>query len=311
MDPEVIRDFERRFDAKVNLDLFEDAEAMQAKLQGGGAEVYDIVVPPDHAVSSLIALKLLAPLRLERIPNLKNLDPKFRGLWFDAKNQYTVAYQWGTMGLFYRKDAVQAVPDSWAVIFDAAKSVGPMTLIDSMRDGIGAAMKYRGHSFNATDLGVLRTARGDLMSAKKRSLAFEGSVGGMNRVLGKTATVAIVYSGEAVRGIREDPGTAYAIPKEGSEIFLDNLAVPIRAPNRDLAEVFINFILDPEVGARISNFTQFGTPNAAARAHIRPEDLKNPSIYPPAGIMAKLEFLEDLGSKTRLYDEIWTQVKAE
>lgn len=311
MDPEVVSEFEKRFDAKVTLDLFEDAEAMLAKMQGGGAGVYDIVVPPDHAVSSLVKLRLLAPLRHERIPNLKNLDPKFRAPPFDPKNEHTVAYQWGTMGLYYRKVPGMPAPDSWGAIFDPKRQPGPMVLIDSMRDAIGAALKFQGQSFNATDLPALKAARGVLLDAKKRCVAFEASVGGKNRVIGKSAAVAIVYSGEAARGIVEDPETAYVIPKEGSEIFLDNLAVPVRAPNRDLAEAFINFLLEPKVGARISNFTQFATPNAAAREFIKPEDRANPAIYPSAEVMAKLELLIDVGTKTRMYDEIWTQVKAE
>jgi spermidine/putrescine transport system substrate-binding protein len=311
MDPEVVKDFEKRFDAKVTLDLYEDAEAMLSKMQGGGAAVYDIVVPPDYMVSTLVKLKLLASLRHERIPNLKNLDARFRGLPWDPKNTHTVAYQWGTLGIYYRKIPGKPAPDSWAAIFDATRQPGPMVILDSMRDAIGAALKYRGQSFNATDLPALKLARAALLDAKKRCLAFESSVAAKNRVVGKTAAVAIVFSGEAARGIAEDPGTAYVIPKEGSQIYMDNLAVPAKAPNRDLAEAFINFLLEPEIGARISNHTQFGTPNAAARPLVNAEDLRNPAIYPSPEVMAQLEWLVDLGTKTRLYDELWSQVKAE
>ncbi len=309
LDPEVVKDFERQFDARVTVDLYEDSESMLAKLQAGGA-TYDLVVPPDHTVTGLVKLGLLAPLRHANLPNLKNLDPKFARLPFDPENRHTVAYQWGTVGIFYRRQPGRPAPDSWGVLFDAARQPGPMVLIDSMRDAVGAALKFRGRSLNATDPEALKEARDLLVAAKKRSVAFEGSVGGKNRVLGKSAAVAIVYSGEAARGTTEDPGTGYVIPREGSQIWVDNLAIPARAPHRDLAEKFINFLLDAKVGARISNFTRFATPNAAARAGVTPEDLGNPAIYPDAATMEKLEFLEDLGGKTRLYDQIWTQVKA-
>ncbi len=108
----------------------------------------------------------------------------------------------------------------------------------------------------------------------------------------------------------DDASLRYIIPREGSQIWVDNLCIPAKAPHRDLAEKFINYVLDAKVGARLSNFLQFATPNAAAKAFIKPEDLKNPAIYPPADVLAKLEFLEDLGAKTKLYDEAWTQVKA-
>lgn len=310
LDPEVVREFEQTRDAKLTIDLYEDAESMVAKLQNGGIGLYDIVVPPDHVVTAMVKLGLLSPLRHENLPNLKHLDARFRSPPFDPKNLHTVAYQWGTVGIYYRKTPGQRAPDSWAAIFDASAQPGPFVLIDSMRDAIGAALKFRGHSFNTTDAAFLKEARDLLIGAKKRSVAMEGSVGGRNRVLGKTAVAAMVYSGEAARGMTEDRETAYVIPKEGSQIWLDNLAVPAKAPHRDLAEQFINFLLEPRIGARISNFTQFATPNQAAREFIRKEDLANPAIYPPAEVMAKLEYLEDLGSKTRLFDQVWTQVKA-
>jgi spermidine/putrescine transport system substrate-binding protein len=255
--PEVVREFEQRHNAKLSIDLYEDAESMLAKLQSGGASLYDIVVPPDHLVPVMIQLRLLAPLRHDRIPNLENLDPLFRSPSFDPGNKHTAAYQWGTMGLYYRKSDSRPAPDSWAAIFSPDSKSGRFVLIDSMRDAIGAALKHGGHSVNATDTAALRQARDLLLAAKPRAVAMEGSVGGRNRVLAKTADVAIVYSGEAARGIADDPETAYVIPREGSEIWVDNLAIPARAPHRDLAEAFINFCLEPEVGARISRFTQF------------------------------------------------------
>ena len=116
---------------------------------------------------------------------------------------------------------------------------------------------------------------------------------------------------EAARGMSEDPDTIYFIPKEGSQIWVDNLAILAKAPHRELAEKFLNFVLEPEIGAKISNYTQFSTPNAVARSKIKPELLANPSIYPDEKTMEKLELLKDLGKETRIYDQLWTQVKAE
>lgn len=311
LDPEVVKEFEARRGAKVTVDLYEDSESMMAKLQSGGDRLYDLVVPPDHTVPVLAKLGLLAPLRRERLPNFANLDPAFVGPQFDTNNTYTVAYQWGTVGIYYRRSAWPAPPDSWAVFFEATRPPpGPLVLIDSMRDAIGAALKFGGHSLNSTEPAALKEARERLWVAKRRSAAMEGSVGGRNRVLARSAVAAIVYSGEAARGISEDGGTAYVIPREGSQIWVDNLAIPARAPHRELAEDFIDFLLDARIGARISNFTQFATPNRAAREFIRAEDLRNPAIYPPPEMMARLEFLQDLGGRARLHDQVWTQVKA-
>jgi spermidine/putrescine transport system substrate-binding protein len=311
IDPKIVAQFEREQDCKVNIDLYEDAESMLAKMQGGGVSLYDVVVPPDHMVPAMIKLNLLVPLRHENLPNLKNLDEKFASPPFDHGNHFTVAYQWGTVGIFARANKGQpALAPSWALFFDPKQQPGSFALIDSVRDMLGAALKYKGYSLNSTDPKQLKEARDLVIEAKKRSVGFEGSVGAKNKVLGKTARVAIVYSGEGVRGMTEDKDTVYFIPAEGSQIWLDNLAVPAQAPHRDLAEKFINFILDAKIGAQLSGFTQFASPNKASMQFIPPEDLKNPAIYPSDETKAKLEFLEDLAGKTRLYDEVWTQVKA-
>jgi len=310
IDPKVVAQFEQEFGAKVNLDVYEDAESMLAKIQGGGASLYDIVVPPDHLVPAMVKLKLLAPLERQRLPNFKNLDPKFVNPPYDPGNVYTVPYQWGTVGIFARTTPGQKVASTWGLLFDPKLQPESFVLIDSVRDLLGAALKYRGFSLNSTDPAQLKEARQLIQEAKRKSLSFEGSVAGKNRVLARAARAAIVYSGEGARGMKEDPATAYFVPDEGSQIWVDNLAITARAPHRELAEQFINFVLDAKIGAQISNFNQFSTPNQAALPLIRPEDLANPVIYPPKSVREKLEFLSDVGAKSRLYDEIWTQIKS-
>jgi spermidine/putrescine transport system substrate-binding protein len=312
IDPKIVAQFEREQDCKVNIDLYEDAESMLAKMQGGGVSLYDVVVPPDHMIPIMVKLGLLAPLRHQNIPNIKNLDEKFASPPFDRGNHFTVAYQWGTVGVFARQANGQPPPaDTWGLFFDSKQQAGSFVLIDSVRDLVGAALKYKGYSLNSTDPKQLKEVRDLIIAAKRRSVGFEGSVGAKNKVLAKTARVAIVYSGEGVRGMSEDKNSIYFIPREGSQIWLDNLAIPAQAPHRNLAEKFINFILDAKIGAQLSSYTQFASPNRASLEFIPPADLKNPAIYPSEDIKAKLEFLEDLGGKTRLYDEVWTQIKAE
>jgi spermidine/putrescine transport system substrate-binding protein len=184
-------------------------------------------------------------------------------------------------------------------------------MMDSSREMMGAALKYRGYSLNSTDPAELTEVRDLLLEAKARSQGFEGGVGGKNKVLAKTVTAAVVYNGDAARGMAEDAETVYFVPREGGEIWMDSMAIPAQAPHRDLAETFINYILDPAVGAKLSNFNQYPTPNRAALPMIDPADLANPAIYPPAVVMTKLELIRDLGADARLYDEIWTQVKSQ
>ena len=311
IDPQIVADFEKKAHCRVVISLYEDAESMLAKIQGGGASLYDVVVPSDYTVPAMVKLHLLAPLRHKNIPNLKNLDDEFANPPFDPGNRYTVPYQWGTVGIFARATAGHPLPRTWGLFFDPNLQPGSFILIDSMRDMIGAALKYKGYSLNSTDPTQLKEVRDLILQAKKRSRGFMGGLGCKNQVLSRAAQAAIVYSGDGAHGMTNDHQTVYFVPKEGSQIWVDNMAIPAGAPHRDLAEQFINFILDPKIGAELSSFNMSGTPNRAAVPFLKPEDLRNPVIHPPQEVRSKLEFLQDLGAKTRLYDEIWTQIKAE
>lgn len=309
IDPDVIAEFEREYKCKVVIDLYEDEASMMAKIRSGGSGLYDVVVPPDYTVTGLIRLGLIVPIRHANIPNLKNVGKRFLSPPYDPGNKYTIPYQWGTIGIYLRNSIVSTEMNTWGLIFDPKLQQKAFTLIDSPRDLIGVALKYNGHSLNSVDLSHLKEARDLIVAAKKRCVGFDGSVGAKNKVLSRIAHSAIVYNGDAARGMIEDPDTSYIIPEEGSQIWQDNLAVLANAPHRDLAEKFINFLLEPEIGARISNFTQCASPNLAARPYINSDDLNNPVIYPPPETMAKLEFLKDQVSMRRLYDELWTQIK--
>lgn len=310
MDPAIIKAFEAKYNLKVRIDLYESNEDMVAKLQAGGVSQYDVVVPSDYIIPSMIQLKLLQPLDQSKIPNLKNLDPKFKSPPYDAGNKYSAAYQWGSVGLMYRKDKVKT-PDSWSAIFDP-KGTGNYVLMDSVREMMGAALKYQGQSVNAKDPKAVQSAGKLLLDAKKssRALGFEGGVGAKNRLVAGQASYAVVYNGDAIKAAGENKNVAFVVPKEGATLFVDNMAIPAKAPNLEAALEFINFILDPKIGAQLSNYNRYATPNAAAKPFINKDDLKNPAIYPSAAIMSKLEFILDMGGDSRLYDEVWTAVKS-
>ncbi len=307
---DVIPEFEKRLHCKVEMDLFEDPEAALAKVQSGGASLYDVLITADYTITALTRQKLLAPIVHDHIPNLKNLEPGFRKTAYDPELKYAIPFQWGTIGIYARKIPGQELDQSWSLFFDPKKQPGPIVLLDSMRDTIGAAMKFQGYSFNSTDRKQLVKARDLLVDAKKRAVEFANSPGGRSKVLDKSARAAIVFSAEGARGMSEDPGTIYFIPREGSEIWIDNLTILAQAPHRALAEQFINYLLEPETGAKISNYSHCGSPNGEARKFIKPEMLNNPAIYPPEETIKKLELLKDLGPDTRLYDQLWTAIKS-
>jgi len=310
LDPQIIADFEKQFACRVNVDFFEDPDSMIAKLVAGGVSTYDIVVPSDTTLPAMSRRGLLAPLRRENIPNLRHLDPQFTNAPFDPGNQFSAPITWGTAGIYLRRPKDQSVEDSWGLIFDPAKQMGPFLLLEDIRTSIGAALRYRGYSLNTTNAQELAEARDLLIATKQRSLGFEGGTGCRNRVLAGGVALAVAYNGDAIRGTQEDSETTYVFPREGSVMYMDTLSIPARAPHRDLAEKFINFVLDPKVSAQFSRWSHFATPNQTALQFIDPADRGNPAIYPPPEIMRRLEYANDLGDQNRLYDELWTQIKA-
>ncbi|NJL31605.1 MAG: spermidine/putrescine ABC transporter substrate-binding protein [Phycisphaerales bacterium] len=319
IDPELIPEFEKLTGMKLQVDVYEDSESMLAKMsKAGGDSQYDVIVVSDVVVPALINLKLVQPLDMSVIPNAVNVGDDFKQPPFDPGSRFSLPYQWGTVGLMYRKGLLPGDEVSWSVLFDSSKQTGSFTLMDSMRDMIGIALRYHGKSMNSTSPADIMAAGELLLGAKKSSkcLGFEGGVGGKNKVLAGEAGLAVVYNGDAVRGISEQAEQnktstlAFAIPKEGGVIWTDVMMVPSKAPNVQGGHQFINFILDAQNGAKLSNFNRYATPNKASMPMIAEADRNDPDIYPDAATMKTLEYLTDVGADTKLFDEVWTMVKS-
>lgn len=315
MDPEIISDFEKKFDVKVRLDYYESNEEMMAKLdKGGGLGKYDVIVPSTYFMPSLTNLNLIQELDHKRLPNIENLDPDFVDTEYDPGNKFSVPYQWGTSGMAVRAADPAQVKKSWGLVFDPAVKDSRFIIFDTARDAIGSALKYLGYSLNSTNPKEIEEAVTLLTATKKRPafLGFDGGVGGLNKVMSGFATVAQAYSGDAIKSHEEeDQEVHYLLPEEGCEIWTDLVAIPRKAPNLDNAYAFINYLLEPEVGAKLATYNRYATPNAAARAFIPEKDLKNPVMYPSGQMREKMEYLKDLGAANRLYDEAWTMIKTQ
>ncbi len=311
IDPKVVKAFEKKEGVKVNQSFYESNEDMLAKLKQGGTKQYDLVVPSGYIVGTMTKQNLLRPLDKKLLPNFKNLGAKFRAPDFDPSSQFTVAYFWGTTGVGYRKDKLPKNFDlSWALFFDPKKVPGPFQFLDDARPTIGAALKYLGKSYNSTSATELRAALELLRTAKAKSVGFGGSPDAKQKLLSGQVVMAIMYNSEAVRAAEEDPNIGYFIPKEGAEIWLDSLAIPKDAPNWQLAHKFINYLLDAKIAAQNSNMTGNSSPVDAARPFIQRTTLGNPAIYPNSATLATLEYSKDMGVNQRLYDAVWTQLKA-
>jgi spermidine/putrescine transport system substrate-binding protein len=313
IDPTIIEDFEKEFNVTINQSFYENDDDMLAKIEATGGGLYDLVIPSSALVTIMKNKNLLVPLESEKIPNLVNLGQQFRTMDYDPSNQYSVPYTFGTMGIIYNKTELGEITDqSWSILFDPAKQLGIFVLLDSVTEMMGGALKYIGKSLNSDNIDDLKAAYEILAEAKTRSIGFDGGLGARNKVLAGQALLAVGYSGDAFGEAVDESGIelAFFVPKEGSEIFIDTMAIPVGAPNPELAMEFLNFILRPEIAARNVNFLYYASPNEAAKEFIDPEILANPAIYPTEEAMTLLEPLVDIGNARQLRDELWNRLKA-
>ena len=308
MPQDVLDDFSRKTGIAVHYDLYDSNEPVLEKLQSGVAD-YDLVVPSDYMVRILIHLKLIKPLERERLQGLGNLDPRFLNKGFDPANRYSLPYVWGTTGFGYNTERVKGPVDSWAPLFDPANK-GQILMLDDMRECFAAALKYLGHSLNSTDPAVLKQAA-ELLKKQKRLVKTYNSGDYENILASGDVAYAHGYNGQIAKVIAANPGRfAYVIPREGATIWMDSVCIPARARNVDSIYAFLDFILEPEVNARIVNGISYASANVPARRWILPAILNDPAIYPPEDSLTRCEFVKDIGEATELMDEYWTEIKA-
>ncbi len=312
IDPEIYTLFEEETGIKVVEDNFSSNEEMLAKLQGG-ATGYAVIVPSDYTVSIMIEEGMLAELDQANIPNLANLSEQFKNTYYDPGNKYCAPYQWGTTGIGYIDGEVEE-PTSWAVLFNPDPNhpaYGRTTMLDDAREAFAAALVYLGYDINTTDEAQLQEAK-DLLIQAKAGLAGYDSDTYEDLLASGENLMAHGWNGDFLVAQEENENIAYTIPEEGGVIWVDNMCIPASAtPEEKLAaEMFIDFILRPDIGAMLSDYNYYASPNAAAEANFDAEFLEDPTVYPPAEVLDKLQFIHPVGEAESLYQRLWDEVKS-
>ena len=309
IDPELISAFEDEYGVDVIEDFYDSNEAMLAQLQAGA--VYDLIVPSDYMVGIMIEEGLLMALDQDAIPNMANLDEDFVNPPYDPDSEYTAAYQWGTTGLGVNMSVVgEDFEPSWALVFDPELTStygGGVSLLNDPRETMGAALKYLGYSLNSTSEEELQEAADLIAEAKANITAFDSDQYDENLVTGEVA-VSHGYSGNFFTAFADtdDPDNwAYVIPEEGGTVWVDNMAVPAVAEHPCTAHTFINYLLDAETGAALTNWNYYASPNAAAEEFILEEILTDETIYPSDDLMNKLEIIRDTGDFEIQYNDFY------
>ena len=307
IDPDLVAQFEMEFEVEVLTDTYDSNEALLTKLQSGA--VYDLVVPSNDMVTTMIEQGLLAQLQTSAVPNVGNLMPTFRSPPYDPDGAYSVAYQWGTTGLAVDTSlAGDGLEPSWSLVFDAdmvSQYPSGIAMMEDARETMGAALKYLGYSLNSTRESELQEAA-DVIAGVSEYISMLSEEDSAGALLNDGVTVSHLTSKSPLTGDDDqDEGArfAYVVPEEGTSLWVDSMAITANAEHPCTAHALINFILEPEHGAALSNWTRLASPNRASEEFILPEILEDEAIYPPEDIRERLEIISDLGELEGEYSD--------
>ena len=306
---DVNKEFEKRYGITVNYSNYESNENMYNKLQAGGAN-YDVIIPSDYMIAKLIEEDMLSELDFSNIPNYKYVLEKYRGLYYDPDNKYTVPYTVGMVGLIYNTKIVKEAPDSWGVLWDE-KYAGEILMFNNPRDAFGVAQCYLGQSINTGNLEDWDKAI-ELLKEQNHLVSSYVMDEIFNKMENGEAALAPYYAGDFLTMHDVNPDLAFVYPKEGVNFFVDAMCVPKTAENKEAAELYINFMLEEEIAVANANYLCYASPHSNV-LDSDDYDLKgNPVLYPDEENTPKTEMFENLDYETQNYmNMLWNELKIE
>ncbi|WP_291501888.1 ABC transporter substrate-binding protein [Acutalibacter sp.] len=299
-------EFTRRTGIKVNYTTFDSNESLYSKLVGGGAD-YDVIVPSDYMVSRLIDEGMLLPLDYENIPNYQYIDEQFRSPGYDPEEKYSVPYTWGVVGVFYNTRYIDEVT-SWESLWND-EYAGKILMFDNPRDSFAIAQFLLGQDVNTTDPEEWRAAA-DLLKAQKPLVQAYVMDQIFDKMESGEAWIAPYYAGDAAILVDNSEDIDFAVPKEGTNFFVDAMCVPKTASHKREAEEYINFLCEPEISGANMDYVGYSTPETAAREYLDPEVAESPLHYPDAETIARTQIFVNLpGETSKQVDQLWAEVK--
>jgi spermidine/putrescine transport system substrate-binding protein len=304
--PELVQQFEQENHCQVVIDTYDSNESMYAKLKAG-ATGYDLLFPSSYMVKIMADQGMLQKLNLDLIPNRTNIDPAYMKLAIDKEMVHSVPYTVTITCLGYLGSKVKDFQPTWSML-DREDLKGRMTMLNDHREVIGSALKYLGYSLNTLDDQQLAQAKEVVLRWKKNLAKFENEQY-KNGLASGEFLLTHGYSGDLLLVQSENPDIQIAVPREGSQINFDDMVIPVGAPQPELAHKMINFILEPQSAAELTDYIKFLCPNLPSYDLLAPEIRANPILFPPAEVVAKLETLSDLGENNVKYTKIWDEIK--
>ncbi len=295
----VVKEFEKETGIKVVYDTFETNEEMLPIIEAGAVQ-YDVVCPSDYIIQKMIEKDLIQPIDFDKIPNYKNIDPKYleKSKGFDPENKYSVPYCWGTVGILYNTSMVpeSEAPKSWNDLWNS-KYQNNILMQDSVRDAFMVGEKLLGYDINTTDRTELEAVKDKLIEQKPLVQAYSGEM---------------LYVQKEVKASGADYELKYVIPEEGSNVWIDSWVIPKNARHKENAAKWIDFMCRADIAKENFEYITYPTPNKAAFELLDPELQNNKALFPDDADLAKCEVFQYLGEEgDALYDELWKEVKAQ
>ncbi|MDO5713788.1 MAG: ABC transporter substrate-binding protein [Tissierellia bacterium] len=309
MDPSTIRQFEKETGIKVIYDTYASNEDLYMRMTSS-SDRYDVVVPSDYMIERMIKEDLLQPFQPEKISNLSKINKNLKNPIFDKKNKFSIPYFWGTLGIIYNKSMIQEEITSWADLWNP-KYKNQIIMYDSQRDDIAIALKKLGYSMNTKNEKELKEAEEALVEQKPLVYAYLADEA-RDVITQEDAAICVMYSGDALLMIEENPNLEYVVPKEGSNLWYDSFVIPKNANNPDGAHKFIDFMCRPDIAAINAEYcVGYSTPIPEA-IDLLPKEIRDSKVaYPDIEELPPLEVYRDAGYLVDIYDIIWTRVRAE
>lgn len=310
IDESLIQQFEDEYGIQVIYDTFTTNEEMYPKI-AANPSLYDVICPSDYMIEKMIENNLVQEIDWDQIPNIKNMDETCmrRVEDFDPGNKYTVPYTWGTVGILYNTKMVTTPIDSWSVLWDETYE-NNIIMQDSVRDAFMVALKLLGYSCNSTNENELHEAM-ELLKEQKPLVKAYAIDEVRDKMINNAAALGVIYSGEYLYCHEENEDLAYAVPKEGSNLWFDGWVITSEAKNVENAHKWLNFLCTADAAYANFEYITYATPNDAAKEMIDPEYLNDPGVFATEERMDKCEIYKYLGSEMEdTYYELWKQVKA-
>lgn len=309
---DVNAEFEKLTGIKVNYTNYATNEELYAKLKGGGT-TYDVIIPSDYMISKMIKEKLIQPLDMENIPNFRYIMDNYRNLAYDPENAYSVPYTWGTVGIIYNAEEIDIPREEidWDILWNKEYK-DQILMFDNPRDAFAIAEIMLGYSLNTEDPAELKVAAEKLREQKDVVQAYV-----MDEVFDKMAAgealLAPYYAGDALTILEDNEDLDFAVPKSGTNLFVDAMCIPTSAKQKEAAEMYINFMCEPDIAFANIDYICYSTPHSAAFDMLDEEVQNDPVSYPDSEFIANKTtvFVNLSDDANEMMSQLWTEMKSE